>query len=661
MGFLERLLSEDGLPAHGYCLLWQPDLIALHAVSDAVIGVAYYSIPVALAYFVMRRRDLAAGWIFWLFAAFILACGTTHLMDIWVLWHPAYGLQGLIKALTAVVSAITAVVLWPLVVRALAFATPEQFRLVSAKLETETVGRREAEQSLQRSEQSLQMLVDGLTSHAIIMLDPRGAVMSWNAGAQRLFGYAAQEIIGHHFSVFHTRADRDAGLPASELEQAERDGAFQGELLRLRKDGTSFWAQITIQPLRDPSGRLSGYAKITQDIDARRAAEEMLHLTRERLAQAQKMESVGQLTGGVAHDFNNILTTILGSADLLLRRAQSESASHLRLLRAIVAAAERGSALTQRLLAFSRKQALSPSSVDVNQLIETVFELLQRTLGDPITVRPVPSPNLWRVFVDRNQLENAVLNLAINARDAMPEGGTLTLETANVVLDADYAAANAEVTGGDYVMLAVSDTGTGMSTDVLDRAFEPFFTTKPEGAGTGLGLSQVFGFIKQSGGHIKLYSEPGHGTTAKIYLPRRDADDAPARPNGRTHAPASAGGETVLLVEDHEAVRQFAADALDELGYRVLEAAEPQAALDLLQAHPDITLLFTDIGLPGLSGPKLATEALRRRPGLKVLFTSGYARNAIANNGLTEPGVHLLPKPYTVVDLARKLREAIDD
>src|SRR6185312_11540089 len=313
-----------------------------------------------------------------------------------------------------------------------------------------------------------------------------------------------------------------------------------------------------------------------------------------------------------------------------------------------------------RLLAFSRRQALEPRVTDLNRLVGAMSELLGRTLGENIQVEIVQAAGLWRTSVDPNQLESAWLNLASNARDAMPEGGKLTIETGNTYIDEEYAMVHAEVKAGQYVLLAVTDTGSGMPPDVMEHAFEPFFTTKPEGRGTGLGLSQVYGFVKQSGGHVKLYSESGQGTTVKIYLPREEAEPEAERPLPRGDVASLARGETVLLVEDDEGVREYAVHALTMLGYRVLEAADGITALKLLESDPRVTVLLTDVGLPGLNGRQLADQAHSRRPALKVLFTTGYARNAIVHNGLVDAGVEVLIKPFTVDRLARKLREVID-
>jgi signal transduction histidine kinase/CheY-like chemotaxis protein len=382
------------------------------------------------------------------------------------------------------------------------------------------------------------------------------------------------------------------------------------------------------------------------------------------LRQAQKMEAIGQLTGGVAHDFNNLLTIIIGNLETLTRHLGG-TGDVARLKRATENAhrgAQRAAALTQSLLAFSRRQPLDPKPVDVNRLVTGMSDLLRRTLGEHIAVETVLSGGLWRTHADQNQLESALINLAVNARDAMPGGGKLTIETANAHLDEGYATQQAEVVPGQYVVVAMTDTGAGMTREVIAKAFDPFFTTKDVGHGTGLGLSQVYGFVKQTGGHVKIYSEVGQGTTVKIYLPRLSGtvDEI------ETVEPAGtlAGGdssETILVVEDDEDVRAHTTDILNELGYRVLEAANARLGLDILDRERNISLLFTDVGLPGgMNGRRLADEARRRRPVLKVLFTTGYAKNAIVHDGRLDPGVQLTTKPFTYNALASKLRDVLD-
>jgi len=385
------------------------------------------------------------------------------------------------------------------------------------------------------------------------------------------------------------------------------------------------------------------------------------------LRQTQKIEAIGQLTGGVAHDFNNILQVVLGGLDLLRRRgakwalADGPRADFQRYLGEISAAAQRGAELTRQLLAFARRQPLEPKETDINALVEGMSGLMRRALGEQIAIETTLAAELWHTRCDANQLENALLNLAVNARDAMPGGGVLAIETANTELDGDYARRNADVAAGSYVMIAVTDTGVGMTPEVLSHVFEPFFTTKEIGRGTGLGLSQVYGFLKQSGGHVTLSSEPGRGTTVRLYLPR---STGPAHtPRQIPEAPPQPGiaGETILAVEDDDSVLGLAVAALGDLGYRVLQARDGVEAMRLLAAEPGIDLLFTDVGLPGgLDGRQLADRARAARPGLKVLFTSGYARDVIVHDGRLDEGVILIGKPFTTEALAAKIREVLD-
>jgi signal transduction histidine kinase/CheY-like chemotaxis protein len=411
-----------------------------------------------------------------------------------------------------------------------------------------------------------------------------------------------------------------------------------------------------------PGGELGVLAtalnQAASSIETQRADIEALHT---RLLQSQRLEAVGQLTGGVAHDFNNLLTVVLGNADLLRGGALDEPV-RAQALQMLTEAAERGAGLTRQLLAFARKQPLAPGSVDVNPLVAALEPMLRRTLGEHIEIELVRGAGVWPALVDAGQLENALLNLCLNARDAMPRGGRLTLETANAALDPRYAEAHAEVTPGQYTMLAVSDTGNGISREHLKHVFEPFFTTKEKGKGTGLGLAMVYGFVKQSGGHVSIYSEPGQGTTVKIYLPRAE----PARASAAVAPvpaplPPAAGGAIVLLVEDDEPVRILAGLELRAMGYQVLEAASGAEALALLREPQPVDLLFTDVVMPGgMSGRELADAALQLRPALPVLFTSGYTENAVVHHGRLDPGVMLLQKPYRRDDLARAVRAALE-
>jgi PAS domain S-box-containing protein len=384
----------------------------------------------------------------------------------------------------------------------------------------------------------------------------------------------------------------------------------------------------------------------------------------EALRQAQKMEAVGQLTGGIAHDFNNLLTIIVGNIELLQRRLPEAEDRLQRAATHAMEATRRAATLTQRLLAFSRRQPLDPKPIDANKLVAGMSDLLRRTLGEAVMLETVLGGGLWRTLADPNQLENAIVNLAVNARDAMPDGGKLTIETANARLDEAYVEALAEpVPAGQYVLVAVSDTGTGMDKATMEKVFEPFFTTKEVGKGTGLGLSQVYGFVRQSNGHVRIYSELGEGTTIKIYLPRLiGSAEEPAEAPAKSPAMVRGAGETILVVEDEPDLRSYAIEALCDLGYRVLEAADGREALELIDKHPEIALLFTDVVLRGgMNGRVIADEVAKRRPELPVLFTTGYTSNAIVHHGRLDPGMHLIGKPFTYAELAAKVRRMLDE
>jgi len=403
-------------------------------------------------------------------------------------------------------------------------------------------------------------------------------------------------------------------------------------------------------------------ARIAERTNALKAEMEEHSQSLAQLRQLQKMEAIGQLTGGIAHDFNNMLAIIIGSLDLAKRRlGGTENPQVVRCIDNASEGAQRAATLTARLLAFSRQQPLAPQVMDANKLVGGMSEMLRRTIGENIQVETVLSGGLWRTFADPGQLENAVINLAVNARDAMPGGGKLTIETANSELDDRYARLHNEVEPGQYVLISITDTGTGMSPDIIERAFDPFYTTKGPGKGTGLGLSQVFGYVKQSGGHVKIYSEVGQGTTLKIYLPRHlgsivSATDEKA---GQAAIPAGDASRIILVVEDEEQVRHMSVDALRELGYTVIQATGGRHALEQLELQPRVDLLFTDIVMPEMNGRQLADRAREKWPELKVLFTTGYTRNAVVHNGVLDQGVDFLPKPFTIAELALKISQVL--
>ncbi len=506
---------------------------------------------------------------------------------------------------------------------------------------------------LQRSELQFRELVSGVVDYAIYMLDVDGCIVSWNIGAERIKGYSKAEAIGQHFSMFYTDEDREKGTPQRALMAAATLGKYEAESWRVRKDGNRFWASIVIDAIYNDAGAVIGFAKVTRDLTERRLIEDQLR-------QSQKMEAIGQLTGGVAHDFNNLLTVIVGNLETIWRHAPADDGKLRRAIDQVTRGAQRAVTLTQQLLAFSRRQPLNPKPTDINRLVAGMSDLIRRTIGEHIAVETVLAGGLWRVEIDAHQLESALLNLAVNGRDAMSEGGKLTIETANAHLDDGYADKYPELKPGQYVVLCVTDTGTGMSAEVIARAFEPFYTTKPIGQGTGLGLSQVYGFVKQSGGHVKLYSEAGQGTAVKIYLPRMLGNVADEHDEHFIAVPSGGLHEVVLVVEDDADVRLFTTDSLRDLGFTVLEAYDGPSALKQLERHPEVQLLFTDVGLPGINGAQLVAAVRELRPDVKVLFTTGYARNAIVHQERLDSGVELITKPFTRAQLASRIRDVLD-
>jgi signal transduction histidine kinase/CheY-like chemotaxis protein len=472
----------------------------------------------------------------------------------------------------------------------------------------------------------------------IIVIDENGTVLFVNPAAEQIFGRRADLLIG-----------RPIGIPFVAGDTTE--------IAIHKPDGNQIDAEIrTVETTWD---RQSARLASLRDISARKAAEE-------RLRHSAKMEAVGLLTAGIAHDFNNLLTVVLGNLESAQRRFAIDDPALLRALENATRGARQAAKLTEKLLAFARRKPLEPRVLDVNLLVSGMSDLLQRTLGEQIVVRTKLTNDPWSVEIDPTELEAAILNLAVNARDAMPSGGQLAIETSNVELDAAYAAANADVIEGPYVLVSVTDSGMGMTSEVLGQVFEPFFTTKAGGRGTGLGLSQVYGFVKQSGGHVKLYSEPGMGTSAKLYLPKAWQAAAPtwtpiAESPMAIDVPRGKSGETILVVEDEDDVRSHTVASLRELGYRVFEANDAASALEILGREPDISLLFTDLGLPGgMDGRVLANRARTSRASLRILITTAYAASTLVHEGRLDTEIELLSKPFSHSALATRIRELLD-
>ncbi|MCC2611653.1 PAS domain S-box protein [Neorhizobium sp. Rsf11] len=510
-----------------------------------------------------------------------------------------------------------------------------------AKVTRDLTERKQAEVDLRQSEQKFQLLVQGVTDYALYMLDPEGYVSNWNIGAERIKGYTADEIVGKHFSQFYTEEDRERGEPAKSLETARREGRVEKEGLRQRKDGSRFWAHVIIDAIRNEHGELLGFAKITRDITEKVEVQKALTQAREELFQAQKMEAIGQLTGGVAHDFNNLLMAVLGSLEILKKRLPNDPAL-MPLIDNAIQGAERGAALTQRMLAFSRRQELNMEAVDAQALMNGMMDFVQRSLGADTRIETHFPPHLPPVMTDPVQLETALLNLVVNARDAMMNGGLITIDAEEHVVDGG----SEKLKPGRYVRLSVADTGEGMDEETLARATTPFFTTKGVGKGTGLGLPMVQGLSEQSGGKLVIQSEKGKGTTVSLFLPVADANDAPQFSETSMPSPAEApkGAFTILAVDDDALVLMNTTLMLEDLGHVVIEAYSGAEALDTLRkGERQFDLVITDHSMPRMTGSELAAAIREKWPGLPVVLATGYAELPTGGDNR----LPRLPKPFS--------------
>ena len=680
MNFLSTFFDTQQFAPHGQCLLWQSNLLILYTVSDAAIALAYFSIPLALGYFILKRRDIAFRWVFVLFCIFILACGTTHIFDVWTLWNPDYGVAGLVKAFTAVASVGTAVMLWDLMPKALALPGPLQLQSLNLLLEQELGQHRQAHNSLKDMTEALERRVQERTAALEREIAQRRATETELLKSREQFRHL---FLGNPLPMWIYDRDSLAFLEVNDAA-IENYGYSRDEFMKMRltdirppeevtrlmsvlDKGVGAYEQSSNWRHRRKNGDVISVDVFTHEIaieghNARLAV--VLDVTQrniaeEQLRQAQKMEAIGQLTGGIAHDFNNLLAIIQGNIELVQERVKGDP-KLAEMIDYALRASERGASLTKRLLAYSRQQPLAPKSVDIAVLIGGMTDLLRRALGETVEVKTHMASGLWPTRVDPHELEHAMLNLAVNARDAMPNGGTLSIEAENTHLDKAYAEHNIEVKPGAYVMVAITDTGSGMPKEVVDHVFEPFYTTKPIGQGSGLGLSMVYGFVKQSGGHIKIYSEPGRGTTIRLYLPRIAAQQESEPVAHETAVTAGHNGELILVVEDDPDVRKLVLGMVESLGYRTISAIDGPSALEALERVAKIDLLFTDVVLPrGMNGAALAKVAQERQKDLRVLYMSGYTRNAILHNGALDEGVQLITKPFRKADLAQKLREVL--
>jgi PAS domain S-box-containing protein len=632
---------------HGECFLWEPGLVWLHVISDIVTGIAYYSIPFGMFYFAYKRRDLPFHGLFLLFGGFILACGTTHMLAAYTVYIPDYWVEGGVKAFTALISAVTAAYFIPRIPEAIAMPS------LTKSLEENRELNAQLEKRLEELEQqkSLMNAVIGGTNDSIFVKDTAGRYLLANKEVTRVFNKPLEEIIGQDDTHFFPIEEASL-LIAGDREIMNMAGPVTREEHVTTVDGQRTY-MATKGPIRDGQGKVIGLFGISRDITDQKKMEDQLR-------QSQKIETVGRLAGGIAHDFNNLLTVINGYSELLLHKVKDKSPLSGE-LEEIKLAGERAAALTRQLLAFSRRQVLQPKVLDLNEVISHMDMMLRRLIGEDVEFRTVSREDLWKVKADPGQIEQVVMNLVVNARDAMPGGGRLTIETSNVFLDEEYSHVHPPVQPGSYVMLSVSDTGVGMDEKTASQVFEPFFTTKELGKGTGLGLSTVYGIVKQSGGFIWVYSEPGKGSTFKVYLPCT-ADRGVLPDKEGSPVEDLRGEKSVLVVEDEESIRRLATEILGRYGYAVFSAGDGEEALRIATSHEgEIDLLLTDVIMPGMGGPELFERIRQLRPGIKVLYVSGYTNDAIVHQGVLDPGIAFLQKPYSPTSLVRKVKDVLEE
>jgi two-component system, cell cycle sensor histidine kinase and response regulator CckA len=534
-----------------------------------------------------------------------------------------------------------------------------ELAMANKALRAEIEERSRVEQALRESEERYRLLINDVQDYAIYLLDQEGRVRSWNLGAGRIYGYDSEEILGLPFETFYAEDSRRSGKPDGMIRVARTDGRSEAECWHLRKDGTPLWVDVTLTALRDAEEKVRGFSVIIRDKTERRRVEDELKQKEDELYQSRKLEAVGRLAGGVAHDFNNLITGIIGiSQDL---QSELPPGDHrYEDLEEIIKAANRASGLTKQLLAFGRRQVAAPIVVNLNTIIKDMDRMLRRLIGEDLDFVTVLDPDLGNVKADPGQLEQIIINLVLNSRDAMGGGGKITIQTSNVELTEDYAKRHFELKPGPHILFTVSDTGSGMDPETQAHIFEPFFTTKSHDKGTGLGLATVYGIVKQNGGDILFYSNPGTGTTFKIYLPRV-SDPAMVDRRKEPRGIIKLGTETILVVEDESIVRRTAVKSLHKLGYTVLEAANGKEALEVCASyHKPIHLLLTDVIMPGLNGRQLAEMVSPNRPEMKILYMSGYTENIIVQRGLLKPGIAFIEKSFTSDALSRKVREVLD-
>ena len=648
--------DSAGLMPHGVCFLWREDLVYLHFFSDLAIAGAYLSLPVFLLALVRRKPELKTGGIVPLFALFIFFCALAHMFSMWTLWVPDYLAQGVAKFATAVVSVFTAIMVWPLLPKIAAMPSTQQLM--------------NSNRNLDENREFLNVVLDSVED-GIVACDADGNLKIFNRITRELHGLPAEHLPPEKWAEYYDLYEADGTTPL-EMERIPLFRALRGEVVEdaemvIRPKGCPPRQLLaTGRALTDADGQKLGAVVSMHDVTDQRNAEAARELAEEALRRTQRMEAIGQMTGGIAHDFNNLLGVITGNLEFLQRMVGDDEASAKRVNNAL-SAAIRGSKLTRRLLNVSSQEARPGTASDANAVLANLEDILAKSLTSEIEVEIHPAADLWQTEIDPGDLGDAILNLALNARDAMPDGGKLVIETENQTVTAMpefYVGAREMVIPGEYVVVMVSDTGVGIAEDVLEKAFEPFFTTKPEGRGTGLGLSMVYAFAKRSRGDVRIYSEPGHGTTVRIFLPRSHAElVSPADNLKGQPGPVSGGTETVLVVDDEPGLLEIADSMLRELGYTTVIAGNGQEAMNILKDDRDhkIDLVFSDVIMPGgIGGFELAAAARALRPKIKVLLASGFTGKLADKQVSSDLIRSIVYKPYDKARLAWAVRAVLD-
>ncbi len=646
--------SISNYMAHGYCLLWQPRLVWLHVISDILTGLAYFSIPISVVYFLFKRRDFPFTHIGIVFALIFFSCGTTHFLAAYIIYYPVYWQEGYVKAATALISIIGAIMFIPLIPKALSLPSLqnalEEIKGLNKTLEKQLEEQTIAEKAKTESESRLRTLLQTIPD-LIWLKDTDGVYLSCNAMVEHLFGAGEADIVGKTDYDFFDRELADFFRENDRKVMAAGKPSSNEELLTFAHDGHHALMHTIKTPMRDDNGNLIGVLGIARDITKRKKLEDQLR-------QSQKMEAIGTLAGGVAHDFNNILTAIIGFGSMAKMRIKDDEKTK-EFIEEMLASANRAAELTHSLLAFSRKQTIILKQVDLNNLVRKINKMLVRVIGEDIELKIMLINRELAVMADTAQIEQILLNLATNARDAMPDGGALTIQTDMVNVDSSYAEAHLFENTGMHAVLTVSDTGMGMDHETTENIFEPFFTTTEAGKGTGLGLAMVYGIIKQHGGNINVYSEPGKGTTFSVYLPMVNAA-AEEEPETSRQTPFGSG-ETILLAEDDARVRKVVKMCLEEHGYNTIEAENGEQAVRMFKENEDkVSMVVMDVIMPVINGREAYRAIKNIKPDVKTIFMSGYTDDIIAKKGVLDEEADFISKPIVPDSLLRKIREVLD-